>query len=163
MTLRPWAKVGLVVAGYAAAAAVAGAAVALHVATTAGPDRQAAGGMYAFGDALLWLGVFAVAAVPPTAGALFFLRPHGRFWRALSVAAALVAATELPTVVLYHVARASAGPAVLRILVAPPLAALFLLCAVFAPARSPRKVLLACTAVEAVAFASVALSWLRPR
>jgi hypothetical protein len=54
--------------------------------------------MYAFGDVLLYLGTFAVAAVPATAGALFFLRPYPRFWKALSATARVIAATAPPVV-----------------------------------------------------------------
>jgi hypothetical protein len=139
--------------------------VTLHVAATNGPDRQSAAGMFAFGDSLLFLGVFSAAAIPSTAGALFLLRTRPRFWRALAIAACLVAATALPAPVLFYLSRSSWGAlSVLRVLVAPVLGLLWLLCALLAPSRSPRLLLLACTAAEAAAFASVAVRWfLGPR
>jgi hypothetical protein len=47
--------------------------------------------LFAFGDDLLFLGVFGVAAVVPSGAALFFLRPYRTFWLGLSVAALVVA------------------------------------------------------------------------
>jgi hypothetical protein len=64
-----------VTAGYVAAFLMASAAVAIRVASTSGPDAQASSGMYAFGDALLFVAVCGVAALVPTGVALFFLRP----------------------------------------------------------------------------------------
>ena len=67
--MRPIAKVGLVLGGYVLAVLVAFAVLTLYVAYTDGPDRQAYGAMYAFGDDLLFLWVFAVAATVPTGAA----------------------------------------------------------------------------------------------
>jgi hypothetical protein len=154
-------KVLVVLAGYAGAVVAATAAVALHVAATSGPDRQSASGMYAFGDSLLFLAAFSVAAIPATAAALFFLRSRPRFWRALAAVAALIAATALPAPVLYYAIRASwAGLSVLRVLVAPPLALLWFLSALLAPSRRPRLFLLSSAAIEVLVFASVAIRWL---
>ena len=85
--MRPLVKVGLVGAGYIGAFALASAVVTAYVAATSGPDRQNYGAMFAFGDDLLFLGVFGVAAVVPSGAALFFLRPYRSFWRVLSVTA----------------------------------------------------------------------------
>jgi hypothetical protein len=156
------AKLGLVAAGYVVAFVVATASVALYVASTSGPDRQASSGMYAFGDSLLFLAVLGVAAVPPTAAALFFLRPCHSFWRVLAIAALVIAATGLTALVVCLVARAAdasaaaqswSGYAVLRILVAPLFALAFLLSGVFAPRRPARIALWAATVSEAVVFA----------
>src|SRR6185369_9992119 len=136
----------------------------LHEASTSGPDRQSAGGMYAFGDSLLFLAAFSAAATVPTAAGLYFLRGRPGFWRALSLGAALIAATALPAPILFYLVRSSwGGLSVLRVLVAPPLGLFCFLAALLAPSRSPRRLLLASTAVEAVAFASVAVSWLAGR
>ena len=83
---RP-AKVGVVVVGYVAALALAIGAVAVHVALTSGPDRDASSGMHAFGDASLFVVAFGAAAAIPTAVALHLLRSHRGFWRLLSIAA----------------------------------------------------------------------------
>jgi len=160
--MRTSAKLALVAAGYGGAVLAALGIVALYVASTSGPDRQTYGGMYAFGDSLLFLGVLGVAAVPATAAALFFLRPYLPFWRALAVAAVAIAATGLAALAVCVAARAaSAGPAlhswsafaVLRILVAPVIALAFLVSGAFAPRPAARIALCAATVSEAVVFA----------
>ncbi len=70
--MTPRIKVAAVLGGYVVAFLIASAVVAVYVAATSGADRQAYGAMYAFGDSLLFLAVFGVAAVPATAAALFF-------------------------------------------------------------------------------------------
>jgi hypothetical protein len=156
MTVTRKAKVAVVAGGYVLAFLLAEVAVAVHVASTSGPDRQAAGGMYGFGDTLLFVAAFSAASVPATGALLYFLRPRRGFWRFLSIAAPLIAATDLPAILLYSAAG------VLRIFAAPPLALLFGLCAVFAPDRKSRIILLASTAVEVAAFVIVAIIWLQP-
>ena len=164
-------KVALVVGGYLAAFLAASAAVVLHVATTSGPDAQASSGMYAFGDALLFVAVFGGLALVPTGAALVFLRPFGRFWTVLSALGVAVAATGAAAVVLFAVGRDATPPsplapwadaAVLRILVAPLLALVFLVCAALAPRRSPRVAFLAATAMEAIVSAYGGWVWALP-
>ena len=161
--MRPLAKVGLVGAGYVGALALAAAVVAAYVLATSGPDQQHESGMAAFGDALLFLAVFSVAATAPTGAALYFLRPHRAFWRALSVCALALAITAIAALVAYTAPHASdpesalgswSTAAVLRILIAPSLALAFLLSGVFAPGRGPRLALLGAAAVETSVFAS---------
>lgn len=169
--MRPAVKVSLVVAGYVVAFLIAFAVVAVYVAATSGPDRQASAGMFAFGDSLLFLGVFGVAAVPAIGASLFFLRPYRSFWLALSVAALAIAATGVAAVVDYVAARTAEASsivhawsalAVLRILAAPLLTLAFFLSVLFAPNRSSRIALLVATVVEATVFAYVALIWFLP-
>jgi hypothetical protein len=169
--MRPPVKVGLVVAGYIVAFLIASAVVGIYVASTSGPDRQGYGGMYAFGDSLLFLAVFGVAAVPPTGAALFFPRSYRSFWLALSVAALVIAATGLAAFIDYVAARTAEADsilhawsalAVLRILVAPLFALAFFLSVLFAPNRSSRIALLVATVIEAAVFAYVAVIWLHP-
>ncbi len=74
--MRSAAKVGLVVAGYVAALLLAFAIVAIHIALTSGSDRDTSSGMYVFGDLLLFLGGFTVAALAPTGALLWLLRPY---------------------------------------------------------------------------------------
>src|SRR5882724_11785698 len=88
-------KVASVLGGYVVAFLIASAGVAIYVAATNGADRQTYGAMYDFGDSLLFLAVFGVAAVVPGGAALFFLRPYRGFWRALSVAALVIATTAV--------------------------------------------------------------------
>jgi hypothetical protein len=68
-----YAKAAIVVAGYIGAFALALAVTAAHIAATDNAQAQAASGMYAFGDMLLFAGVFGFAALVPTAAAAFFL------------------------------------------------------------------------------------------
>src|SRR5438034_1249825 len=137
--MRPLVKVGLVGAGYIGAFALASAVVTAYVAATSGPDRQNYGAMFAFGDDLLFLGVFGVAAVVPSGAALFFLRPYRSFWRVFSVTALVVATTAVAAFFddlawrgsdARSAANAWSALASLRILIAPLFALAFLLSAV---------------------------------
>lgn len=65
-----FSKIAVVAGGYIAAFLVAATAVAIRIANTSGPDAQASSGMYAFGDALLFVAVFGVSALGPTGAAL---------------------------------------------------------------------------------------------
>jgi len=127
--------------------------------------------MYGFGDDLLFLAVFGVAAVPPTAAALFFLRSYRSFWLVLSVVALGIATTGLIALIDYVAPRtADAGSilhtwsalAGLRILSAPLFVLAFLLSGLVAPNRSSRIALLVATAIEAAVFAYVAFIWFHP-
>ncbi|HVK56452.1 MAG TPA: hypothetical protein VM532_15675 [Burkholderiales bacterium] len=167
--MKPFAKAGLVAAGYIAAFAIASLVVAIYVAATSGSDRQASGGMFAFGDSLLFLVVFGLAAVPATCATLFFLRPYRAFWVILSVAALVITTTSLAAL-LGYVATKTSDPrsvlhywsafAVLRILVAPLFATAFLLSGLFAPNRAARVSLFVAMGIETAVFAYVAVTWL---
>jgi len=161
-------KAGLVAAGYLGAVLIASAAVAVHVAWTSGPDRQTYSGMYAFGDSLLFLAVFGVFALLPSGAALFLLRSHASFWRALSILGLAIATTGIAALFIYVGARepqASAGLqhwstyAILRILVSPLLAAAFLLALLLAPTRRLRATLLLATLAETAVSLSIAAIW----
>jgi hypothetical protein len=165
---RPIVRAGIVVGGYIAALLAAGGAVAINVAMTSGPDRQGASGMYAFGDSMLYLGVFSIAAIPATAATLYFLRSARRVWRPLAIVGLMIAGTALAAAVLYLVGRGNvpgstlqvwAGFSVLRILIAPLFGLAFFFAGLFAPVRSDRIALLSATLMEAVAFGAVALTW----
>jgi hypothetical protein len=71
MTDKRW--ILTILGGYALAVLAAFVVVEIYVAATAGPDRDTYAGMYAFGDALLFVAVLGVAALPPTAAALWRL------------------------------------------------------------------------------------------
>jgi hypothetical protein len=158
--MKALAKVGLVGAGFIGAVAIASAVVAVYIAATQGPDRRDYAAMFDFGDSLLFLGVFGLAAVLPTGAALFFLRPYRWFWRALSIAAMVMAASAAAAFVVMLVGRgagarslaSAAAVASLRILIAPLFALAFAVSTVFAPSRNPRLALLAATAIEAMVF-----------
>jgi hypothetical protein len=159
---RGAAKVGLVAAGYLGAFVLASAVVTAHIAATSGADRQLYSVMFGFGDDLLFLAVFGVAAVVPFGTALFFLRPYPSFWRLLSVTALVLAATAGAMFFIHVAPRPSDGPSpaaallalagLLRTLISPFLALACLVATVIAPSRRPRLALLAATAVEALAL-----------
>jgi hypothetical protein len=150
--MRPAAKAGLVALGYVAALAITLLVAAVQFSATSGPDPQ--GGMAAFGDSLMLLAVFGVAAIPATLAALFFLRPYPAFWLALSIASLAAASTS-------GIAAAIHGSvfAALRILVAPLFAMLWLVSGLFAPKRSARFALITASMIETAAFAYVAFGW----
>jgi hypothetical protein len=169
--MRPLVKVGLVVAGYVTAVMVAVAVVAIYVAATSGPDRQVYSVMYGFGDDLLFLAAFGIAAVPATGAALFFLRPYRSFWLVLSVVALGIATTGLAALIGYVAPRTAdarfilhawSDLASLRILIAPFFALNFFLSGLFAPNRSSRIALLVAAVIEAGVFAYVAFIWFHP-
>jgi hypothetical protein len=169
--MRASVKVGVVAVGYVGAFALASAIVAGYVASTSGPDRQTYAMMYAFGDDLLFLAVFGMAAVAPTGAALFFLRPYRPFWRLWSVTAFPIAATGLAAFLVYVAGQhADAGSllhswtalAVLRVFVAPLLALAFFLSGLFAPNHSDRIGFFVATLIEAAFSAYVALTWFHP-
>jgi len=67
------AKLGLVIGGYVTACLVASGAVYVNQLFTQDAASQASAGMYAFGDVILFIGVFGVLALIPTGLALYFL------------------------------------------------------------------------------------------
>ena len=169
--MRPLAKVTLVGLGYIGALAIAFGAVSLYVASTNSPDRQTYAAMFAFGDSLLFLAVFGVAAVLPTGAALFFLRPYRPFWRVLSIAAVVMATTGIAAFFDFlamrgtdprSVASVWSALAVLRVLISPLFALAFLVSALFAPSHLPRVALLVATALEAFVSVCYALIWFHP-
>jgi len=103
--MKPFPRVAVLAGGYIVAFLMASAAVAIRVANTSGPDAQASSGMYAFGDALLFVAVFGVSALVPTAAALFFLRPYRHFWTVLSALGLAVAVTGVMAAILFAVGR----------------------------------------------------------
>ena len=67
------AKLSLVIGGYVTACLVASGAVYVNQLFTQDAATQASAGMYAFGDFILFVGVFGVLALIPTGLALYFL------------------------------------------------------------------------------------------
>src|SRR5829696_4141421 len=151
-------KVAGVAGGYVAAWLVASGVVAFRVARLDVSAAQASSGMHAFGDSLLFLGVFGVAALVPSGVALSLLRDPGRVWAVLSTLALAIAVTGMTSAILFAVGSHAppstletlAGFSVLRILVAPVLALTFLVCTLFAPRGGSRSALVAATVMEAV-------------
>ena len=169
--MRSVARVGVVAGGYVAAVAIASAVVAIRVVATSGPDRQTYAAMYDFGDGLLFLGVFGIAALPATGAALFFLRPYRAFWLTMSAAALIVAAAGVAAFAGYVAPTVFAASSSLRawmalasldIFVAPLFAIFFGLSAMFAPVRFARISFLVAAAVELSLSVYVGFVWFGP-
>lgn len=164
---RTLGRAALVGGGYLAAAGAASVAMGLRLAATAGPDRNASGGMYAFGDALFFLFALAFLSIPATGLALYFLRPVRGFWKAAAVVAALLALTGLGAMGAFFAGRGLthgilgtlASVSVLRVLIAPPLGILWAVLAVFAPEKEFRRAFAGALLLELAGFAPVALYW----
>ena len=161
--MRPLARVGLVLAGFAAAIVAASLALQVYVASTPAVDRT--GGMSAFGDSLYFLGALGIAAIPAAGLALYYLRPYPAFWRTLSALSLVVMLVTLAAAAASIWNRSSSSLLVslspLWLLATPLFAGAFLLSAVFAPTRSARIALICACAVQAAAFAFVILSWVQ--
>jgi hypothetical protein len=67
------AKLGLVTSGYVAACLIASGSVYVYQLFTQDATSQASAGMFAFGDLILFVGIFGVLALFPTGLALYFL------------------------------------------------------------------------------------------
>jgi hypothetical protein len=67
------AKLGLVIGGYVLACLVAGITVYIYQLLTQDAAAQASSGMFAFGDLLLFIGVFVFLMLFPTGLALYYL------------------------------------------------------------------------------------------
>jgi hypothetical protein len=158
----------LVTGGYAAALVVAWLVAQLRLLAAGGQATAASPGMSAFGDLVLFLGVFGVASLPATGATLFFLRTRPGFWSAASIAALCIASTSVAALVLVllpHATRdhgtigiwSSLSP--LRILVAPFSASVCFLAFLFAPTRSSRPAFLIAALVESIAFIWAVLTW----
>ena len=66
-------KLGLVIGGYVVACLAASGVVYVYQLLTENAASQASAGMYAFGDFILFIGVFGVLALLPTGFAFYFL------------------------------------------------------------------------------------------
>jgi hypothetical protein len=166
-----YTKLGVVAGGYVLAVVVAVAVVFVRNSFIDPAVALASSGMYAFADALLFVGVFGLFALIPTGAALYFLRPYRLFWAVSSIAAITIGVTGLAAAVIFMVGRTAIDPSplatwaafsVLRILIAPLLALTFLLSALISPFRWHRFALLAATLMELAVTAYAAVIWFVP-
>ena len=169
--MRPLLKVSVVLAGYVATFVLASMVVAVRVALASEPDAQASSGMYAFGDAALWVAVVGTVGPLPTGLALFFLRPVRTSWTLLAGVGLVVAATGAAALILYIVGRAATPPSVLsaaaaltplRMLPAPLFAVAFLVGGLISPYQAPRWTLWAAAGVEIVVSGYIGIVWFLP-
>ncbi len=152
--INRFSKVGVVLVGYACALLITWAVFYIYVLMRK-DTGAASGGMQAFGDFLLFLGVFCLLALIPTALALYFLRPFEKFWSVFSIASLALAATGPVAAVLMGRLHQSHSAAVLvgffgllKVLGAPLLGLGFVICAVIAPTGRSRWRLVAAAVIE---------------
>jgi hypothetical protein len=162
-------RILIVVSGYAVALLTALIVTRAHAVATSGPAWQGSFGMLAFGDTALFVGVFALTAMPATGAAFFFLRPFQTLWHVASIAALAIATSGVAALLDYLISPSTGAGlgawsalAALRILLAPLLAAAYFLALLCAPTRSTRLAFLAATVIETGVFVWVALVWWRP-
>jgi hypothetical protein len=167
---NPLRKAAFIAGGYFVCFLIASAAVAIRIASTSEAASRAAGGMYGFGDVVLFFAAFGVPALVPTGAALFYLRPYSSFWKVLSALGVAVAVTGIAAAILYSIGRHElatplatwAAYSVGRILVSPLLVLAFLVCAVLSPHRPSRLAFLAAAAMEALVSAYAGAVWFVP-
>lgn len=161
-------KIALSIAtGYLLAAILATAGVWLYHSLATLDPAEASGGMAAFGDLVLFMALFSLAALLPTAKILRLLRGSQAFWTGWSSLSLLVTATGVfmsALILAPGLVRAGAFPtldmlAPLRVLIAAPLAMIFALSALVAPGVRAKWVFLICTGIELIGFTSVMLKW----
>ena len=147
-------KIGVVLGGYAGALFVTWGAFYVYVLMRKDVG-SGSGGMQAFGDSLLFIGVFCLLALIPTALALYFLRPFKKFWTVFSIASLALAATGPVFAVLMGRLHQSHAAAVvvgffglLKVLGSPLLSLGFVICAIIAPGGRSRWRLVGAAAIE---------------
>ena len=159
-------KTGIVVVGYITAILLAFIVVSIYINQTSGIDRDAAAGMTAFGDSLLFIAVFGIVSIIPTGLALVFLRQSRKFWVVLSAVALVVASTSLAEVAVTVLAPLSVNPwamlAFPRIFLSPFLAAAFGLAVWAAPGVRFRWCLFGAASMEGVSSIYGFVHWFVP-
>lgn len=156
--LRPAVKIGIVLAGFAIALTVAVVAMGIRQELNAADPSQ---GMQAFGDLVMGMVVFTGLALPPLGLGLYWLRPVTRFWTILTSAAAGYALTGPLALLVSGPLRLSLGNWALlgdiRIGTMPLSALAVATCALFAPTRHLRLILLGAAFLDGALFVGVIL------
>lgn len=164
-------KLGLVLAGYAAAILAGIVAAKVYDARVSALPYDTSGGMYAGGQALTSLAAFLVVSLAPTLLALWFMRRNERFWGAVSIAALAFAGAGLLAVLMPIWYRAVPSNLTLVLvelfrlahLLGVPLWTLaFALFAWLAPSRESRRNMLAAVALELVIGVLALVHWFVP-
>jgi len=170
--MKRFSKLGMVLAGYAAALLVSVAVFYIYVLArkVLTPD---AGGMQAFGDFLLFLALLGFSALIPSGLAMYFSRTSQKFWTVFSIASLLLATTGLIVALIMGKLPQSSWVAwvgligLLEVMGSPLFAVGFGISAVFAPDRRSRWFLIAAASIEVAVIAYVAFCifvlrhWLR--
>jgi hypothetical protein len=169
MTRR--AKVGVVIAGYVAAIVAGVVAAWLYNVRMAAMPYDTSGGMYAGGEMLASLAAFLVVAMVPTLLALWFLRPHERFWNTVAVVSLVFAVAGLLAVLMPLVTHGTERGALMlvsllglsQLLGMPLWFVAFAVFAILAPTRVARRNLVAAVCIELVIGACALVHWFVPR
>ncbi len=155
-SLRPAAKIGIVLAGFTVALMIATATMAIRQGLNANDPSQ---GMQAFGDVVLGVAVFSVLAVGPAGLGLYWLRPVTRFWDLLANVAIACSLTSPVAIIVSGPLRALLGNWALlgdlRFATLPVSSLAWATCTVFAPATRLRWLFLGAALVDAALFVGV--------
>lgn len=167
--MRRGTKIVWVAGGYAAAVLAAWAAAWSYDVRMSAMPYDTSGGMYAGGQMLFSVGVFAIVALAPTLLWLWFLRGHARLWSAVAATSLALAAVGLVAVVVTLATRMPPKhPAAIVLellgvaqeLGAPLLCAAFALFALIAPSGPSRRSLTWAAVIEAlIAVVALARWW----
>lgn len=156
LTLRPAAKAGIVVGGFAVALGISWLVMTLRQHLNAADPSQ---GMQSFGDLILGVAVFSVLATVPAGVGLYWLRPVTRFWNVLMAVALSCSLTGLLALVVSGPLRMVLGNwAVLgdiRFALLPVTSLAWATCMLFAPAARLRWLLLGAALLDGGLFAVV--------
>jgi len=166
-----WAKLGLVLGGYTLAFVAGGVAAWRYDVRVSSLPYDTSGGMYAGGQMLASLGAFVVVSLVPTFLALWFMRGHPRFWKAVAVASLAFAGAGLlavlsPLVIREppnHPALTLLGLLRLAQLLGMPLwTAAFVVLAILSPTRPARRLLIFAVGIELAIAVCAWVHWLAP-
>ena len=155
-TLRPWSKAGIVLLGLALALVIGGVVAAARDYFSEVSAVEKAGGMYGFGQVLLFIAASGVAALIPLSVGLIWLRPVEKFWIGLNRAAWVSALTGLLALAAHLLSGSATSVWVLlaqaRIGMMPLTALALLAGAVIAPLPRHRRVLIGAAACDSLIF-----------
>ena len=151
-------KLGLVLAGYITAFFLTCAFFYVRSFFIPADASQASAGMQAFGDLMLFLGMFGTLSLVPTGLGLFFLRKSRTFWTLFSILALAFAVTGPVAALTVRSGAAFVGfVGIPRILGAPLFCLAFLIGALIAPRHPHRPFLRSIRAGGWLLLASAAL------
>lgn len=170
--MKPWAKAGIVLAGYGLAVVASMAAGWAYDARMAKMPYDTSGGMYAGGQMLTGLGTFLAVAVVPTLLGLWFLRGQPRLWYGIGVVAvgfaALGLVAVLAPIVHHHTYTHPAGMVLdlfglAQLLGVPIWTGAFVLFTLAAPTQAARRLMMSAVGIELVIGVCAAIHWFVPR
>ena len=169
--MKPWAKISLVLVGYAAAMGAAVAAGWLCNVRMAAQPYDTSGGMYAWGEMLTSLSAFLMVALAPTLLWLWFLRRNERLWNMVAILSIAFAGIGLVAVLEIEATRSAMQRGALVLLdlvgiahlVGSPLWVItFVLFAVLAPTPRIRQRLIVALGIQLLVGVVALVHWFVP-